>query len=623
MIKITKQFIIPICAILVCSFSISAQNLKTKRPNVVIVISDDHRHDWMGHKNENLQTPNLDRLANEGWSFPNAFVNAGVCSPSRASFLTGKYMHQASAPDIVWDNNSFLQTQTMFPKRLKELGYKTGYIGKFHLGEEEKPTPGFDLWASFEFVGGFFNQNIWVNGVEQEKSGFTDDNVAEMAKRTIEEWSKEEQPFCLIVGLKSPHIPFTYPERMKEYYEDTRFPEPETFNFDYSESKPGMANNLINAKEWRAAIPAYGSFQEWARSYTRLATTIDQSVGTVMKTVEDAGLNDNTIFVYTSDHGYSLGEFNMCEKHYAYEHIMRIPMIARFPDQKRNGNPPKDMVTLMDLAPTIMDYCSGEIPEEMEGKSWRVLEASESKRDAPLREELFFDFWHNKREILPPMQAVRTERYKLIDYEYMPYKELYDLEKDPLERENLIDNAAYKKVKRDLEKRLAKWKKDTDWVARDKKALNTIYITESIDSKQPKVEDVLGKNSNWIPLKRENGVFNLSEYSQSKTCYIAIPVKNGSDYDPFINLRVTNADDKKAAIPYLGFFKGDVIYSNVKWKTKNGIAMPPYRRGFDAGYNPPLLSGQNVILIQLEMDKELPTEWDFSVVGGIEKLKFL
>jgi N-acetylglucosamine-6-sulfatase len=616
--------IILIASALISSLNLAiGQNSETNRPNVVIVISDDHRHDWMGHKNSLLLTPNLDRLAGQGWSFPNAFVNAGVCSPSRASFLTGKYMHQASAPDIVWDNNSFLRTQTMFPQRLKKLGYKTGYIGKFHLGEEEKPTPGYDLWASFEFVGGFFNQNIWVNGVEQEESGFTDDNVAEMAENTIKEWSEDEQPFCLIVGLKAPHIPFTYPDRMKQYYEDTEFPEPETFYLDYSDTKPGLANNLIQARKWPHAIPAYGSFQEWVRSYTRLATTIDQSVGTVMNAVEDAGLNDNTIFIYTSDHGYSLGEFNMCEKHYAYEQIMRIPMIARFPNQKRSGNPPNDMVMLMDLAPTVMDYCAGKIPGEMEGKSWRVMEESNGEREEPLREELFFDFWHNQREILPPMQAVRTEQYKLIDYEYMPYKELYDLEKDPFEKENLIDHAGYRTVKKDMEKRLAKWKKETDWVKRYKIQLNTIYIAKSIDSKQPGIEEVLQKKNRWTPLKRYNGVFDLSDYLQSEICYIAIPVNNGSDYDPFINLRITNPENKKAVIPYLGYYQGEVIYSNVIWKTLHGITTPSFRGGFDFGYNPPLKAGQNVILIELEMDQDLPAEWDFSMVGGIEKLNFL
>jgi len=128
-------------------------------------------------------------------------------------------------------------------------------------------------------------------------------------------------------------------------------------------------------------------------------------------------------------------------------------------------------------------------------------------------------------------------------------------------------------------------------VQRDKKELQTIYITESNKSKQPKFADVRHKKSGWTPLKRINGVFNLSDYSQSKTCYIAILVNNGTDYDPFINLRVTNPENAKTAIPYLGYFKGEVIYSTVAWKTKHGIKTPPFRGGFDFGYNPPLQKG--------------------------------
>lgn len=149
-----------------------AQSLKSQRPNVVFIISDDHRHDWMKHQGPDfMETPNLDHLAGEGWSFPNAFCVAGVCSPARAALLTGKYMHQASSPDIVWQNNSFLQLQEMFPQRLHKEGYRTGYIGKFHLGEEEKPKPGFDLWASFPFVGDFFDQTIWVEGKPVKQKG--------------------------------------------------------------------------------------------------------------------------------------------------------------------------------------------------------------------------------------------------------------------------------------------------------------------------------------------------------------------------------------------------------------------------------------------------------------------
>lgn len=600
-----------------------AQSDNYRRPNVIVIISDDHRHDWMNHNgSEFMETPNLDQLAAEGWSFPNAFCVAGVCSPARASILTGKYMHQASSPDIVWQNNSFLQLQEMFPQRLHDEGYRTGYIGKFHLGEEKKPTTGFDLWASFPFVGDFFDQTIWVNGTPKKYNGFTDDNISELAGETIKEWAGSDQAFCLLVGLKAPHIPFVYPERMKSKYEENVFEEPETFNFDYSESKPGLSENLINAKTWPHAIPAYGSFQEWVRSYTRLATTIDESVGTIMKAVREAGITENTLIIYTSDHGYSLGEFSLCEKHYAYEHIMRIPLIVRFPDQVNPGDPPGDMVTQMDIAPTVMDYCTKEIPAEMLGKSWSVLLDPKNKKKA-FREEFFFDFWHNARDILPPMQAVRTERYKLIDYEYMPYKELYDLEKDPLEKNNLINDLRYQDVILNMEKRLSDWKSETGWVERGKIALNKIYINENLTTKQPAVDEVLEKNNGWRLIEGENGVFNLEDYMNTKDCYIAVPMVNGSDYDPFINLRVRNPENKNIRIPYLGYFEGENIYSNVAWKSKHGIPTVSFQGAFDPGYNPPLRPGENVILIKLEMEKEMPAEWDFSVVGGIEKMEFL
>src|SRR5690606_16858158 len=224
-------------AILALAMLASQHSVFGQRPNVILVIADDYRHDWMHHKGKSyMHTPYLDRLAREGWSFPNAFCGAGVCSPSRASILTGKPMHQASAPDITWQNNSFLELQEMFPQRLHHHGYRTGYIGKFHLGSKERGKPGFDLWASFPFVGRYFDQSIWVNGERKDYKGFTDDQISKMAADTISQWASSAQPFCLVVGLKAPHIPFTPPERMQGVFEDITFPEPETFRLDYSTS---------------------------------------------------------------------------------------------------------------------------------------------------------------------------------------------------------------------------------------------------------------------------------------------------------------------------------------------------------------------------------------------------
>ena len=630
--NIFKSYLVRLFITLLLLGNISHSYCQYRKPNIVLIISDDHRHDWMGHKNKVLQTPNLDRLATQGWSFPNAFGVAGVCAPARASLLTGKYMHQASAPDINWDNHSFLFTQEMFPQKLHRQGYKTGYIGKFHLGEDEKPKKGFDLWASFPYVGNHFDQSIWINGKEFPKKGFTDDNLSALADSTIRKWASSEEPFCLIVALKSPHIPFTFPERMNTKYDSVLFKEPFTYNLDYSKTKPGLSKNLINAKTWRIGIPQYGSFQQWVRAYSRMATTVDESVGAIMKAVAEAGIEDNTIFIYTSDQGYSLGEFSLCEKHYAYEQVMRVPMIARFPNQPKPNIPPTDMVSLMDIAPTIMDYCTGKIPVAMMGKSWRGLMEPSKNNSKPFRAEVFFDFWHNMYDSLPPMQAVRTERYKLISYEYQPFQELYDLKNDPLEINNLIENRNFKKEKDNLNKKLTNWKKQTGWMTRSSVKLNAVYISKNLKNNNITMKDVTSDKLHWKKLERENGLFDFSGFIPAtvdgEDLYIAIPVKNEGKFDPFISLRISNDYDKNKFpltdqnIPLTGYFEGEGIYTSIGWKTQNGISTASYRGGFDHGFNPPLRSGDNVILFKLDVTNKTPEKWDISLVGGISYLKF-
>jgi arylsulfatase A-like enzyme len=625
-------------------FCAGAQLQTALKPNIVLIISDDHRNDWMGHKGSNfMETPNLDNLAKTGWSFPNAFCVAGVCSPSRASLFTGKYMHQASAPDIVWQNNSFLQLQEMFPQRLYEEGYHTGYIGKFHLGEEEKPKPGFDLWASFPFVGNHFDQTIWINGKAVPQKGFTDDNIAAIAVETIKEWAKSSQPFCLVVGLKAPHIPFVYPERMNNRLGDVVFEEPETFNLDYSESKPGLSKNLINAKTWPNAIPKYGSFQEWVRSYTRLASTIDESVGKIMEAVTNTGISENTIFIYTSDHGYSLGEFSLCEKHYAYEQIMRVPLIIRFPHQKNPGKPPNDMVTLMDIAPTLMDYCTGKVPADMEGKSWRILQESGNGKRKLFRDAVFFDFWHNQRDILPPMQAVRTEQYKLIKYEYQPFEELYDLVNDPKEKYNLINDARYKTARNEMSNRLKNWKKQTGWCTRLSQQLNSVYVAgpfkladdhqEFVLKTAQVIRGVMQNKKVWNKLERIGEGFDLEGYipegNARQVLYMAIPLENRGKSDPFISLRFAFPEIKEANLPaFTAFFEGKEIYLSCKYKQVMNMPMidpleEALRKMFDLGYNPPLRPGKNIILLRMVVNNNTPQKWNVYVVGGLSDIKWL
>jgi len=225
----------------------------SKHPNIVLIISDDHRADWMGHKGHpHMVTPHIDRLAAEGISFPNAFATSGVCSPSRASILTGRYAHRASTPEIVWCNSSFLETQVTFAESLRAAGCRTGYIGKLHLGRDELPHRGFDEWAGFPSVGNFHNQPLWINGKKTAFTGFTDDHIARIASEKIREWSADTRPFCLIVGLKAPHIPFDDPERMKDRLTDAVFEKPAT----WAEPKPGLQGNCLPAEQFAHAIPA-------------------------------------------------------------------------------------------------------------------------------------------------------------------------------------------------------------------------------------------------------------------------------------------------------------------------------------------------------------------------------
>lgn len=551
-------------------------------PNVVVILADDHRYDWMGHKGKAfMKTPHLDELAAEGISFANAFACSGVCSPSRASILTGRYADRASAPEIIWCNNSFLHSQTPFPQLLHKAGYATAYIGKLHLGDDEKPKPGFDYWAGFPFVGDFSNQPVWINGEKTPGSGFTDDRLAKLAADWIAGQGKDGKPFFLMVGLKATHIPFQYPERMKAELGDTVFAEPETYHL----RKPGLGDNHILAEKFKYGIPAYGNFQEWVRSYSRLALTIDGSVGTIVEALKKSGQFDNTLFIYTSDQGYSLGEFGLCEKHYAYEQVMRIPMVVRYPRWIPEGTKRDQMVLTVDLAPTILDACGVAAPEGMDGRSWKPLFASET---TPWRDDFLFQFWHYFGEIMPPMLAVRTDRYKLIEYELQPVKELYDLKNDPLEKENLYGKVEIAPVQADMEARLARLKKESGWLPREIRPLESFALLgpvpkekekelETLLSRQTSPEPVqIGKETfTWKPCELgAKGTFDAGNFKEGDIFYIAVPFVRNIDYDPYITLEFYRAGiggkGARSHFPMAALFQDNVIWQNTPYRQLTG-----------------------------------------------------
>ena len=382
----------------------------------------------------------------------------------------------------------------------------------------------------------------------------------------------------MIVALKAPHIPFSSPPRMAKRYENVIFPVPPTFDLDVARSKPGLQKNVLKARTWHTAIPAYGDFQAWVRAYTRCAMTIDDSVGRLLAALDASGAARNTLVIYTSDQGYSLGELGLCEKHYAYEQVMRVPMLVRFPQQPRPGSPPADLVCHLDVPATIMDLCVGQLPGSMLGRSWRELfEASGPKRPA-LRTEVFFDFWHPRDDFLPAMQAVRTASHKLIAYEYEPFEELYDLETDPHEANNLIEDPAHADVRAELEGRLAKWKRDTDWAPRIQAQIRSVYVAGPLSREEDAREGaalaavgfdalVAGRAPRWRRLTAVDGLFQLGELQAAKRpeiVYVALALERLGPFDPFITLQLVGrlANSRFAPLAFAGFTGGERIWLN-------------------------------------------------------------
>ncbi len=453
-----------------------------KRPNIVFVLADDQRADMMSCSgNPYITTPHFDRMAKEGVMFENAFVNVAVCSPSRACFLTGKNAHEVGVPGIINNAQTFHRNEITFPQRLHKAGYATAHFGKWHLGEGEKAKPGYDVWKGFHAVGPYFNPTLSGTGEPKQYKGFTDDVLAELAADYIKKAAKEDKPFCVFVGLKAPHLPFQFPPRYNHTFDKTNISKPVSYDEDYvMNNKPAFENLPCNIKirEFVGGLKMFSnSWDKYVKSYYRSAQSLDDSLGTILKAVDNSGAAEDTIVIYTSDHGYSLGEHGLTEKHYAYEKCIRIPMLVRYPKMIKPGIRRKEMVLNMDVAPTLLDLADVPIPKDVEGKSWRPLFEAKTGKEQDFRDDFLY--------YLEGLHlAVRTKRYKLIEWPNTNFSELYDLEKDPDELKNLIDEPAYTKIRKRLKNRLEEYKKETDLRKKEELKIAEPYFIGPFNNKQ-------------------------------------------------------------------------------------------------------------------------------------------
>lgn len=417
-----------------------------ERPNFLFMYTDDQRWDTLGVVQREqgdkarfpwLQSPNLDRLAAEGVRFRNAFVVTSLCAPSRAAFLTGRYGHFNG----VIDNHTPLAEHSItYASLLRAAGYRTGYIGKWHMGKQSGQRPGFDFSASFVGQGIYFNCPIEVNGVSTPSTGWVDDVSTEYARKFLTE--NKGRPFALVVGFKTCHGPFEPPERTAQTYADV-------------EARP--VPNLGLPPAYQALRAGGKRAAAGAKSKTNLGMfrglrAVDENVGKLLAALDELGLAENTMVIYSSDNGYYLGEHSLGDKRSAYDESLRIPMLLRYPKLGRRGETIDQMVLNVDLAPTILDFAGLTVPAEMQGRSWRPLLTGDPSH-VPWRDSFFYEYFLEGRfPNTPTVTGVRTDSAKLLRYPgHDAWTEMFDLRADPYETKNLLADPAHAPLRRELE----------------------------------------------------------------------------------------------------------------------------------------------------------------------------
>ncbi|MBO5538837.1 MAG: sulfatase [Prevotella sp.] len=530
------------CSLMAPALAAWAQT--SQRPNIIYIMSDDHAYQAISAYNHPIgrlaPTPNIDRLANEGMRFDNAFVENSLSSPSRACTITGLYSHQNGQRMLLEGIDS---TRTFFSEVLQQAGYQTGMIGKWHLMCKPK---GFDHYSVFWDQGSYYNPEFLSetsNGKYIREEGYATELITQHAIAFLEQ-RDPQKPFCLMVHHKAPHRSWFPATQHLGMYDQVTFPIPETMWDDYSTRGSAAHTQKMEIDDdmelaldlkvdsvgagpvnFRKTIAEYGrmndeqkraneayfgrryeqfqhdsltgrelvewKYQTYLRDYLAVIHSVDESVGQLLDYLDQHGLTENTIVVYTSDQGFYMGEHGWFDKRFMYEESMHTPLLIRYPREIKAGTVCTDMVQNIDYAPTFIDYAQAEKPEEMTGLSLAPL--FKGKKPRNWRTSLYYHYydypsWHVTRK----HDGVRTERYKLIHFygrgganaqqenkfQNMPgtreynsfqwmrrsgyiendpdidYMELYDLKADPNELNNIYGKPGTEKITRQLQKLL-------------------------------------------------------------------------------------------------------------------------------------------------------------------------
>lgn len=432
----------------------------SKSRNVIFILSDDHRYDFMGFMNtpEFLETPNLDRLAEEGAHLQNAFVTTSLCSPSRASILTGMY---PSKHGVVDNDSPMKEGNTFFPQHLQKAGYETAFVGKWHMGHHhDDPRPGFDHWVSFRGQGVYNDPELNIDGERIQRKGYISDLLTDYAA----DWIKKprEKPFFLYLSHKAVHAEFQPAERHQGKYENAELTYPPSMA-DTEENYRGKPRWVKEQRDsWHGVDYLYHGdmdFDTFYRRYCESLLGVDESVGRILQTLEEQGLLQSTLVIYMGDNGFCFGEHGLIDKRHAYEPSMRVPMLAFCPEVIKQRTKIEKMVLNVDIGPTVLDAAGVATPETMDGSSFLPLL---SGKDIPWRDEFYYVYyWERPFPHTPTMFALRTDRYKYITYHGIwDTDELYDLENDPREMQNLINDPQQAELIKEYRKKIFDWQVD-------------------------------------------------------------------------------------------------------------------------------------------------------------------
>ncbi len=416
------------------------------RPNVVFVLVDDLRADALGCTGHPFaQTPHIDRLAREGATFRRAFVTLPLCSPSRASFLTGLYAHKHGVVDNN-NHNELSHRLDTFPKRLRAAGYETAYVGKWHMGNDDAPRPGFDRWVSFKGQGAYVDPTINVDGRAAKVDGYMTDLLNEHAVEFVAR--ERSAPFALYLAHKAIHGPFTPADRHKNLYADQAIERGPGAKDDLDDKPalrrpvPPAPGKKAAATKKQAATRPGGPSDATIRDQLRSLAAIDEGVGLLMAALERAGKLDETLFIFTSDNGYFWGEHGLGDKRWAYEESVRIPLLVRWPGHARPGSTIDATALNVDLAPTVLEAAGVAVPEGLHGRSLLPLLGG-APPDDWRKTYLTEYFLEPNIPRTPTWRAANDGRWKYIDYPDLDgMDELYDLETDPHELTNRIGDPA-------------------------------------------------------------------------------------------------------------------------------------------------------------------------------------